>query len=115
MLKIGDVSRVLGISSQSVRKYEELGIAQISKSEHSGYRQFNLRSLNQLLRVRFYRKAEFDLVTATKLINTIDLDFVADTLKHQQRVLAENIRILKYKQAKLAELGVGKIATVMGR
>lgn len=104
MIKIGDVAKILGISSQTIRKYEDLKIIRVVKDELTGYRFFNIGSLNRALRVRFYRKALFDLTTATQLVESNDLHFVREKVEHQRLHILKKIEKDQRICARLEEL-----------
>ena len=54
--KIGEVAKLLGISSETVRYYEREGVIQSHKIDQgSGYRYYEALDINALMRVRMYR------------------------------------------------------------
>ena len=54
-LKIGDVARLVGISSSAIRSWERLGLARPQRTE-SRYRVYTAEDVKLLKRARFLRK-----------------------------------------------------------
>lgn len=71
--KIGDVARLLGITSEAIRHYEEQGIISPSKSKSSGYRYYNTWDINVLIQARAYRQFGYSLAETAELINQYDI------------------------------------------
>lgn len=69
--KIGEVAKLLGISSETVRYYEREGVIQSQKiDQESGYRYYEALDINALMRVRMYRNYGFTLQEAKEMLNT---------------------------------------------
>ena len=72
--KIGEVAKLLGISSETVRYYEREGVIQSQKiDQESGYRYYEALDINALMRVRMYRNYGFTLQEAKEMLNTCTL------------------------------------------
>ena len=66
--KIGEVAKLLGISSETVRYYEREGVIQSQKiDQESGYRYYEALDINALMRVRMYRNYGFTLQEAKQM------------------------------------------------
>lgn len=84
LYKIGEVAKLLGISSETVRYYEREGVIQSQViDQDSGYRYYEALDINALMRVRMYRNCGFTLREAKELLNNCTLDEIADRLKNK--------------------------------
>lgn len=59
--RISDLSQMAGISSQTLRRYEEQGIIRSIRDEPNGYRYYRPHDLAAIMRVRMYRGYGFSL------------------------------------------------------
>ena len=97
--KIGEVAKLLGISSETVRYYEREGVIQSQKiDQESGYRYYEALDINALMRVRMYRNYGFTLQEAKEMLNTCTLEEIAERLAEKkmelQAAVAWNERLL---------------------
>lgn len=97
--KIGEVAKLLGISSETVRYYEREGVIQSQKiDQESGYRYYEALDINALMRVRMYRNYGFTLLEAKEMLNTCTLEEIAERLAEKktelQAAVAWNERLL---------------------
>ena len=92
--KIGEVAKLLGISSETVRYYEREGVIQSQKiDQESGYRYYEALDINALMRVRMYRNYGFTLQEAKEMLNTCTLEEIAERLA-EKKTVAWNERLL---------------------
>ena len=101
---IGNISSLLNISAESIRKYQKRGIINLDIDESNGYRYFNLSSINKLLRFTFYKKCGFSGETANNLLNTESLEDIYDSVSDQIVNLEKEITLAKLKIERLEEL-----------
>ena len=86
--KIGEVAKLLGISSETVRYYEREGVIQSQKIDQgSGYRYYEALDINALMRVRMYRNYGFTLQEAKEMLNFCTLEDIAKRLEDKKREL----------------------------
>ena len=79
--KIGEVAKLLGISSETVRYYEREGVIRSQKiDQESGYRYYEALDINALMRVRMYRNYGFTLQEAKEMLNTCTLEEIAEVM-----------------------------------
>ncbi len=57
-LKINDLSKILGITSQTIRRYEEQGYLHPERSE-SNYRYYSENDITRMIQLRLFRKCGF--------------------------------------------------------
>ncbi len=56
--KIGEVASILGVSTDTIRYYEKMGIVYSKKDPSNGYRYFTSADIYALLDVLFYRSMD---------------------------------------------------------
>jgi DNA-binding transcriptional MerR regulator len=99
LYKIGEVSKILGISSEAIRYYERQGDI---KSKHvdseSGYRYYTALDVYVLMRLRMYRNCGFSVQEGSELLNHCTLEELADRMVEKQedvkRAIEWNKRLL---------------------
>lgn len=52
LMKIGEISRKLGITTRTLRYYEQLKLIQPDKKTHSGYRYYDSEKITAIRRIR---------------------------------------------------------------
>lgn len=84
LYKIGDVAKLLGITSETIRRYENHGIVKPIKSKRTGYRYYQIWDIRALTRARMYRKMGYSLIEAADLINSKEVsDIILELSKKE--------------------------------
>lgn len=118
--KIGEIARLLGLTTQAIRFYEQEGVIVPKKSE-SGTRYFTTADIIRLLAFKKYRLSEFsvqDVATHFKQGSLNDLlfhlDAQSDALIRQSDMLLRRARALRSLERTLreAQAHVGELACV---
>lgn len=73
-MKIGELSRLVGVEIETIRYYEKIGVLSEPSRNPNGYRAYGQRHLEQLAFVRHCRALDIPLSEIRQL-----LEFVADT------------------------------------
>lgn len=89
--KIGEVSELLGISTQSIRYYESLGIIKPEKNPISGYRYYSAWDINMLVRARAYRQQGFTVNEVVAIMTDFNLTHTVDALSRKEGELRQEI------------------------
>ncbi|ABA89422.1 helix-turn-helix transcriptional regulator, MerR family [Syntrophotalea carbinolica DSM 2380] len=79
--KISEVAKMLGITPEAIRYYEQQNIIKPSKSDSSGYRSYSVWDMHALLHARSYRQYGFTLSETADLINNCDLEDIIGKLQ----------------------------------
>lgn len=95
--KIGEISKLYGIGTDSLRYYEELGILK-PKRDENGYRLYSLKDIYKLNVIRGLRLLDFSM---EQIKDYLDEQSLANTLKllHQEQALLEQ-KILELNERK---------------
>ncbi len=69
-MKINEVEKLIGISKKNIRFYEEQGLLNPDRNRENGYREYSMDDLEQLKRIKFFRKLSIPLEEIRKMQNT---------------------------------------------
>jgi DNA-binding transcriptional MerR regulator len=72
MMQIGDLAAKAGITTRTIRYYEELGIIEPEKRSHGGFRLYSENQLRRLNIVQNLKALGFELERARELFNLKD-------------------------------------------
>jgi len=96
---IGDIAKMLGISTEGLRYYEECGIITPKKRKGSTYRYYDTWDLHLLVSARSYRSLGFSLQETAEIINSnqpIDISGMLDAReKELEEAILLNLNLLK--------------------
>lgn len=100
MLKISDVSKLLGVSQQSIRRYEELGMLDnVETNESNRYRSYSIAPINVTMRILFFKSMGFGTKRIRELQQTDQKSEIIDALRLKQ----EEIRRQMDREAKILD------------
>lgn len=98
--KISEVAKLLGITTEAIRYYENQDIISPTKSESSGYRYYDVWDLHILIRARAYRQYGYSLSETAELINHYNITDIVSTLSKKEEDIKKeiiwNINLLKH-------------------
>lgn len=97
--KIGDVAKLLGITTEGLRYYEKFGIVTPKKQEGSSFRYYDVWDIHILVRVKAYRSLGFSLHEISSIINSnnyIDMpSSLTDKIKDLENTIVYNLNLIK--------------------
>ena len=105
--KIGEASKVLGMTNDTLRYYESKGIIAPQRDEESGYRYYDSWDINFLLDSMWFRSYGFSILDITSMINVDDLDTYIERCHQQEINLQETINDYQQKLRYLIEYSKG--------
>jgi DNA-binding transcriptional MerR regulator len=85
-----DFSRILGVSGNTIRRYDEMGYLTGNRNESSGYREFDSCDLAKLMYITKYRKEELSHEEVETLLSS-PAGTVADLLEEKRRQIREKL------------------------
>lgn len=98
--KIGEVAKLLGMTTEGIRYYENSGIINPQKQDNSNIRHYNAWDIHMLVRVRSYSQIGFSLADISNMINHQDeFELDAALANSEEAIQAEiihKLNILKY-------------------
>ena len=90
--KIGEVARILGISADLIRYYEEKGVVSPEKDPSNNYRYYDTWDINYLIDCLWYKNFGFGIEKVAQMVTEDSYDLLLDTLEHRSNELRESIR-----------------------
>jgi len=83
--KLGSLA---GISTRTVRYYDEIGILKPARINSSGYRIYSQTEVDRLQQIMFYRELDVSLDTIKKLVTSVSFNSAAALKDHHEKLLA---------------------------
>ena len=87
---IGKVADLAGVTIRTLHHYDEIGLLSPSGRSEAGYRIYEVRDLERLQRILFYRELGFTLREIAAIVDDPNTDAVGH-LERQRRLLVERI------------------------
>ncbi len=104
------LARLAGITTRTLRYYDEIGLLKPARINSSGYRIYGQAEVDRLQQILFYRELGVDLETIKQIVTAPSFDRVKALKEHREQLLA------KKKQLDLLITNVDKtIAMTEGR
>ena len=89
--KIGDVSRILGISRDLLRYYEKKGVVTPTKDKSNDYRYYDTWDINYLIDCVWYKNFGFGIDEIAHMLSECDADALIGKLDTKSEELAASI------------------------
>ena len=90
---VQQLARLAGITSRTLRYYDEMGILKPARIRSSGYRIYGQHEVDQLQQVMFYRELGVDLDTIRKIVTNPDFDRVSALKYHHEQLLDKRMHL----------------------
>ncbi|MDP4153587.1 MAG: MerR family transcriptional regulator [Bacillota bacterium] len=90
---ISELSKLAGVSTRTLRYYDEIGLLKPSGVRPSGYRIYGQREVELLQQILLYRELEMPLSDIKDIIADSDFDFRRALLSHQSELKARKRHI----------------------
>lgn len=96
---IGEISKLVNLSVQTLRHYDKLGLLKPSLVKDNGYRYYSLEQFYKLDYIIFYRKLGLSLLEIKELMsNKINIEGVLELLKNQECEIDRQIKELQIQK-----------------
>lgn len=83
------LARLAGITSRTLRYYDEIGILKPARINSSGYRIYGQAEVDRLQQILFYRELDVDLESIKKIVNSPSFDDVKALKEHREKLLTK--------------------------
>lgn len=93
---ISELSKLAGVSTRTLRYYDEINLLKPARINESGYRIYSENEVNRLQQILFYRELNVPLETIALILNNPDFDYI--------HALEHHLENLKLKQLHLNKL-----------
>lgn len=101
------LGRIAGISTRTLRYYDEIGLLKPLRISSSGYRIYGQEQVDKLQQILFYRELGVNLESIRDIVNNPHFDSTKALLEHREKLLE------KTKQLNLLILNIDKTIAVM--
>ncbi len=103
MLNIGDLARLAGVTARTIRHYHAIGLMPEPVRSEGGYRQYDVRDLLRLLRIRRLSSLGMSLPQVAELLEAPETQ-AQELLDQLDRELAAQLAVLEEQRRVLAVL-----------
>lgn len=86
---INKLARLAGISTRTLRYYDEIGLLRPPRMNSSGYRYYGQAEVDKLQQIMFYRELGFKLHTIGKILEAPDFNRAAALAEHREQLLVK--------------------------
>ncbi|THF81727.1 MerR family transcriptional regulator [Cohnella fermenti] len=90
---IQKLARMAGVSTRTLRYYDEIGLLKPARLTSSGYRIYGGHELERLQHILFYRELEVDLDTIARIVNADGFDGASALYEHREKLLDRRRRL----------------------
>lgn len=88
--KLADLA---GVSSRTIRYYDEIGILKPARTNSSGYRIYGKDEVDKLQQILFYRELDVDLESIKNIITSPAFDELEALKEHREKLLEKRKRL----------------------
>lgn len=81
------LARLAGVSTRTLRYYDEIGLLEPARKNSSGYRIYGSKEVDKLQQVLFYRELGLDLDSIQKIVANPSFDGPAALRMHREKLL----------------------------
>lgn len=85
---IQKLARLAGISTRTLRYYDEIDILKPARMSSSGYRIYGQAEVDRLQQILFYRELDFSLEQIKSIVTEPGFDAAQALIEHRERLLA---------------------------
>lgn len=115
--KIGDVSKILGISPDLLRYYQKKGVVKPVMGESNNYRYYDAWDINFLIDCLWFKNFGFGIEQTAKLVSSSSFDDVVHDMREKCDEIAASIRreqLLLYRSEQYFA-GMRRARTMLGK
>lgn len=83
------LAKLTGVTSRTLRYYDEIGILKPARINSSGYRIYGQAEVDKLQQILFYRELDVDLESIKKIVNSPSFDDIKALKEHREKLLTK--------------------------
>ena len=92
---IQEFAQLAGVSTRTLRYYDEIGLLNPARTNSSGYRIYGPSEVSRLQQILFYRELGVNLETIKEIMNSASYDAILALKEHQQKLLEKRATLDK--------------------
>jgi len=81
---INELSKLAGVSTRTLRYYDEIGLLKPTRISDAGYRYYDVKQVDLLQQILFYKERGFELKKIRQIIHNKDFDMIKAMEEHLQ-------------------------------
>ncbi|NLP16631.1 MAG: MerR family transcriptional regulator [Clostridiales bacterium] len=81
------LAKMAGVSTRTLRYYDEVGILQPARINSSGYRIYGSKEVDRLQQILFYRELDFSIDKIKEILDSTDFDELRALTTHREQLL----------------------------
>ena len=81
------LGRLAGVSTRTLRYYDEIGILKPARINSSGYRIYGEKEIDRLQQILFYRELGVGLEGIKEILTSASFDEIKALLEHREKLL----------------------------
>ena len=115
--KIGDVAKILGISTDLIRYYEKKGVVSPEKGQHNSYRYYDTWDINFLIDCLWYKNFGFSIDEIAVIESESTYDSLIDGIEKKSAEIAEAAKRyqLLHQRLELQKQTLENVRSLIGR
>ncbi|ABO65826.1 Transcriptional activator TipA [Geobacillus thermodenitrificans NG80-2] len=82
-----ELAKLAGVTSRTLRYYDEIGLLKPARLSDAGYRLYGPREVDLLQQILFYRELGVDLETIKQIVHSPEFDELEALRQHRQQLL----------------------------
>lgn len=86
---VKSLARLAGVSTRTIRYYDEIGILKPARINSSGYRIYGQKEVDTLQQILFYRELGVSLERIKEIVTDTSFDPIAALKEHREKLLAK--------------------------
>jgi DNA-binding transcriptional MerR regulator len=90
---IQKLSRLAGVTTRTLRYYDEIGVLKPARVNSSGYRIYSQAEVNRLQQILFYRQLEVSLDRIKDIVTAPSYDGAHALKEHHQKLLEKRVQL----------------------
>ena len=102
-LTVGEIAKVLGVSTEMIRFYVRQGIIQPRKNEDNSYWEYSSDDVLRLSDILFYRNLDLPLKDIQRIFEGLEVEKIGDLIAERKKDVQKNIKNLNKVLEKLEE------------
>ena len=90
---INKVAKISGVSTRTLRYYDEIGLLKPKRINSSGYRIYSQNEIDKLQQILFYKELDLPLNCISEIMNNRDFDSKNALYEHKENLLKRKNKI----------------------
>lgn len=117
MYSVGQVSKLLGVSRDTLKFYEDKGLVNPKKNAENGYREYNQFDIYDITTINFYREMDIEIKKIQEIRKNKSIDDLESLLEEKEQDILDEIEYKKLllKKVRLIKEDCEKIKQYLGK